>query len=147
MMTKSEIIKAVITGIEKRFPGSVVVWTREGYPEHKAGLSKDQVFEAYGIPEVDYVAFEDFVRDLKRIVARPNGFSIMVHDLTMEETYKYRLLRYQEELTRRSLSQCIPIGSFIFQQEGDVDKPKPQWKPQKGRILASPTLNSLTIAA
>ena len=146
-MTKSELINIVIASIEKRFIDSVVVWTREGYPEHTGGKSNEQVFEAYGIPEEEFLNFMSYIRELKRAVARPNGFSIMVHNLTIEETRKYRLQRYEKELARRSLSQCIPIGSFIFRREKDPAKPELQWKALIDRVLASPTLNNLTIAA
>lgn len=100
-MNKSEMIEAVRTSIERRFPGSIVVWSRDGYPEQKAGKVKQLVFEAYGIPEGNYPAFAEFIKELKRSLARPNGYSIMVHDLTMEETRKYRWQRYQEELNKR----------------------------------------------
>ena len=100
-MTKSELINIVIARIEERFHGSMVVWSHEGYPEQKSDAPKAQVFEAYGISEDDYMGFVSFVRELKRTVARPNGYSIMVHDLTMQETRKYRWQRYQEELSRR----------------------------------------------
>jgi len=138
-MTKPELINTVIACIEKRFPGSIVVWTREGYPEHTGEKSNEQVFEAYGIPEEGYLNFMNYIRELKRTIVRPNGFSIMVHDLTMEETLKYRRERYEEEIARRSLSQCIPISFNI--------KAEDQWRPKVPKTLIDPTSGNLIVAA
>ena len=147
MITKSELISTVIRMVEDQFPGSIVVWSREGYPEQKPESAKIQVFEAYGISEDKYIDFMSFMRVIKRTIARPNGFEIMVHDLTMEETRKYRLDRYQEELDRRSFHQCVPVGTVIIQQYNKFDAEELHWNVSTERILASPASSKLTVAA
>jgi hypothetical protein len=141
MINKHELREAVISRIEERFSGSVVVWSRDGYPEQVPGESKVQVFEAYGIPEANYPAFADFIRELKRTLARPAGFSIMVHDLTLEETREYRRQRYQKELSRRAsiVNKCqMTIGFKVESRR--------EWRPlHKG--LSDPTISGTLTAA
>jgi hypothetical protein len=87
MISRSQLIKEIISRIEEDFPQAVVVPTHEGYPEQTPKGSHVQVFEAYGIPENQYERFVELVRKLRRNIARPNGYSIVVHDLTMQETH------------------------------------------------------------
>ena len=104
MLNEAELRELVISKIEGRFPGVTVVWSREGYPEQKASSSKIQVFEVLELPENQYESFSEVVSELRKAVARPNGFSIIVHDLTPEETHEYRQRELEAELERRKLA-------------------------------------------
>ncbi len=97
---RREFIQEVIRRIESNFPDSVVIWTGTGCPDEEYDDTEE--FEALWIRIEDYERFEDFVWDLEENFAEPNGFSIMVHDLSPKVTKEYRWDEYQAELKKRS---------------------------------------------
>ncbi len=100
------LIRQIADRIERAFPGSeevpasVVIWRNTGTASDDF-QDDTEVFEAYMIPEEDYERFVLLTWELSREIAHPNGFSIMVHDLTPDETREYRWEEYRRELRRR----------------------------------------------
>ena len=108
MLDRQELRNAVIAKVEYAFPKALVVWTHSGYPDDRAGDQENiEVFEAYGISHDEYERFEDFAWQLQKTVGEPNGFSIMIHDLTQEEIRKYRWVEYQAELAKRDVERHL----------------------------------------
>jgi len=93
-------IRAVIDRIEREFPGSLVIWRNTGTASDHFE-DDTEVFEAYMIREEDYERFVRFTWVLMDEIATPNGFSIMIHDLSPDQTRKYRWEEYRAEKQRR----------------------------------------------
>jgi hypothetical protein len=114
--------ETIISRIESSFPQAVAVWTGYGSPDSGAEDENLQAFEVYQIPREDYRRFRDLVWALEIEVARPNGFSIVVHSLTPESTRKYRWDEHQAELQRRKSSYRLTYsGNRIYAAIIDID--------------------------
>jgi hypothetical protein len=88
------LIGQIIEHLESEFPGVIVAWRNTG--TYGDDFKDDtEVFEAYMVGEEIYDDFTDFVWKMADLYAYPNGFSIMIHDLTPEETKEYRWEEYQ----------------------------------------------------
>ena len=98
---KKELINQVIQKIESAFTDSIVLWSGTGCPDED--FAETEQFEALWITVEDYDRFEDFVWDLEKSLAEPNGYSTMVHCLSPDATREYRWKEYQKERIKRHL--------------------------------------------
>jgi len=114
MQNRNELIKTVVEEIETAFPGSVVVWTGTGLPDSKDNQTDE--FEAFMIKDEDYIRFEEFVWNLEKTLAQPNGFSLMIHGLSPQVTEEYRKKEYLlaiQERERESTSEWSQVAAEI----------------------------------
>ena len=99
---RQEIIKEIIYLIEHEFEGVTAVWIGRGTPSDN--FSDDtEVFEAYMVEDKLYDQFVEFKWQLRAKIARPLGFSIVIHDLNPAETKEYRWTEYKNCLASRAL--------------------------------------------
>ena len=119
---RESIIKKIIEQIEKKFIGVIVVWRNTG--TYGDDFKDDtEVFEAYMVKEEIFDKFTDFVWKMADTYAYPNGFSIMVHDLTPEETREYRWSEYQAAIDARCRILKPEQVNIGWQSNGE------DWKP------------------
>lgn len=118
MRTERERLRQeIIQRIENAFPGAIVRWVSNGSPDDDY-IDDTERFEAYMIVEEDSGKFEDFVWDLHIEIGKPNGFSLMVHDLDPETTNQYRSAEYEVEKQRRLATYPVPeIRGKLFSWE------------------------------
>jgi len=119
---RESCIKKIIERIEHKFAGVIAVWRNTG--TYGDDFKDDtEVFEAYMVKEEDYDEFTDFVWEMADTYAYPNGFSIMVHDLTPDETREYRGREYQAAIDARCRILKLEQVNIGWQSNGE------DWQP------------------
>lgn len=115
MTKRQDIIERIIHQLQDRYRGCIVAYTGSSLIDYELENEEVEVFETYMLPEIHTKQFKDFVWDLELNLAEPNGFSIVVHDLTPEETRKYRPEVYRTILTSRyenALKECWKLLGY-----------------------------------
>jgi hypothetical protein len=107
---RKEVIKKITSLIEDAFPESLVRRIGTGCPDDDYS-DGTEVFEAYMIEDDVLGRFKDFVWKINNEIAEPEGFSIMVHTLSPEDTKEYRLEQYNNEKEKRLFSYYIFVKS------------------------------------
>ena len=136
-MIREDLQKLVILSIQEQFPGAIAVWCGSGIEDDE--FEGIDFFEAYLIPAEDKARLQDLAWELEKESAEPNGFSIMVHGFTPEETSKFRA----DELQKAKIvdafagigASILQIGSnwLNFSQAKAQLYTESNWGPKRGR--------------
>lgn len=127
-MDKENLRKEIISRIEAEFPGVVVASLGSGSPDDDFKDNTER-FEAYMVPDRVLGRLMDFIRKLSREVAKPCGFSLMVHTLDPDVTTDFRLEEYEAEKAKRIAS--LPSHSGLSRRQSSRSIKKRPPKPVK----------------